>query len=468
MNLMQYILISSVCLTVFYLFYLLLFRNETNFRQLRFYLLISILLSILMPLNGFRLHILPEKHQQTLVIEKLKDPGSAYVIKQIDKPKVNWISVLKWSYLVVLWVLLSRILVQMTAMGLIYAKSKKERMGKCVLVYNTRFRNVFSFFNLIFLTEKSSTKEDLHQIILHEKIHASQYHSFDILLIELLAAVMWFNPLVWKMRNSLQLVHEYLADEGALSTGIDKLRYQTLLVNQVTEEKLICFSSSFNHSLIKKRMIMMNKRKFNHKTKVKIFTLIPVTAISLVIVACFNGFFPPVLHAESNLTRVYALTDRSHRGVDTVKVAIRQIRGADTSARQKVYIVHVDPKDTSKVTYILDGAEVDDISGINPDSLQSVEVNKSKRTVILRSKGNGKGADKRIEIVHRSNKDVDSTKVDVVYMVNNLKVSKKDVEKISPGDIETVEVINDKKIVKKLTSEDTNAIIIVTTKKREK
>lgn len=464
MNLMQYILISSVCLTVFYLFYLLLFRNETNFRQLRFYLLISILLSILMPLNGFRLHILPEKHQQTLVIEKLKDPGSAYVIKQIDKPKVNWISVLKWFYLVVLWVLLGRILIQMTAMGLIYAKSKKERMGKCVLVYNTRFRNVFSFFNLIFLTEESSTKEDLHQIILHEKIHASQYHSLDIVLIELLAAVMWFNPLVWKMRNSLQLVHEYLADEGALSTGIDKLRYQTLLVNQVTEEKLICFSSSFNHSLIKKRMIMMNKRKFNHRTKVKIFTLIPVSVISLVVVACVNGFFPPVIQAEDNPGKVYGLVyskDKLHPGVDTVKVAIRQIKGADTSHVQKVFIVNVDKKDSSKVTYILDGAEIDDISNVNPDSIQSVDVNKSKWSIVITSKK--KGADNKNKGSYRT---CDGSPTHIGYIVDSIEVSKKDIEKISPGDIEKVEVIKDKEMVKKRIAQDKDAVIIIKTKKK--
>jgi gliding motility-associated protein GldM len=100
---------------------------------------------------------------------------------------------------------------------------------------------------------------------------------------------MWFNPLIWMMRNSMQLVHEYLADEGALSTGIDKLKYQALLINQVTEERLICLSSSFNHSLIKKRMIMMTKSKFNQRTKLKILTLVPVAVILFLGVACING-----------------------------------------------------------------------------------------------------------------------------------------------------------------------------------
>jgi hypothetical protein len=223
-------------------------------------------------------------------------------------------------------------------------------------------------------------------------------------------------------------------------------------------------------------MIMMNKRKFNHRTKVKLFTLIPVSVISLVIVACVNGFFPPVLHAENNHNKVSGSVDKSrlYNGDtmlhgDTIKViGYGQAKGSDKSARQKVYIVHVDPKDTTKVTYILDGAEIHDISGVNPDSIRSVDVYKSKGLVVIRSKGNGTGADNRIEIVHRRTKDVDSTKVDVVYMVNNLKVSKEDIEKISPEDIERVEVFNDKEMVKKLASGNTNSIIIVTTKKKTK
>jgi gliding motility-associated protein GldM len=87
----------------------------------------------------------------------------------------------------------------------------------------------------------------------------------------------------------MQLVHEYLADEGALSTGIDKLKYQALLINQVTEERLICLSSSFNHSLIKKRMIMMTKSKFNPGAKLKILALVPLATILFLGVACVNG-----------------------------------------------------------------------------------------------------------------------------------------------------------------------------------
>jgi len=130
-------------------------------------------------------------------------------------------------------------------------------------------------------------------------------------LIELLSAVMWFNPLVWMMKNSVQLVHEYLADEGVLNTGTDKLRYQALLINQIAEERLICLSSSFNHSLIKKRMIMMTKSKFNRGSKLKIFALIPLATILFIGVACING-----QEVNKNSKAFTVVVDAGHGGKD--------------------------------------------------------------------------------------------------------------------------------------------------------
>jgi hypothetical protein len=84
-------------------------------------------------------------------------------------------------------------------------------------------------------------------------------------------------------------VHEYLADEGVLSTGIDRLQYQALLVNQVAEERIICLSSGFHHSLIKKRLIMMTKNKPDQDPKLRILSLVPIALFLFVGVACING-----------------------------------------------------------------------------------------------------------------------------------------------------------------------------------
>ena len=194
------------------------------------------------------------------------------------------------------------IVIQFIKILWLYSVSKKTHHDKGVILYNERIKSPFSFFRWIFIPEYISDIEEQESIIIHESIHASQYHSFDNLLIELMAALMWFNPLVWFMKKSLHLVHEYLADEGTLGTGVDRLRYQALLINQVTEERLICLSSSFNNSLIKKRMIMMTKSKTNCQKKLNVLTLLPLSAILFLMVALLNGLFPGEVKAGGTET----------------------------------------------------------------------------------------------------------------------------------------------------------------------
>jgi len=212
---------------------------------------------------------------------------------------INWLIAATMLYLVITFLLLFRIALQLIILTIQFIKSDKVKVSDCILLYNHRFMHTFSFFRWIFVQSGSASNDDITHIIAHEKIHVNQYHSFDLLLMELLTAVMWFNPLIWMMKNSMQLVHEYLADEGAIGSGIDPLRYQTLLINQVTEEKLICLSSSFNHSLIKKRMNMMTTKKISTKSKPKLLALTLVSAMLFVITAIANGFFSEDIKAAN-------------------------------------------------------------------------------------------------------------------------------------------------------------------------
>ncbi len=201
---------------------------------------------------------------------------------------LDLISIFSAIYIVIVLLLLSRFLIHLHKIVHLYRSCEKIKQGELTLLINKKIESPFSFFSCIFVPDNWLKDPENREILTHEKIHASQYHSLDIILIELISAVMWFNPLIWMMKRSIQLVHEYLADEGVLNTGTDKLRYQALLINQVAEEKLICISSSFNHSLIKKRMNMMTKSKFNRGSKLKILMLIPLAAITFIGVAITN------------------------------------------------------------------------------------------------------------------------------------------------------------------------------------
>lgn len=205
------------------------------------------------------------------------------------KHHLNLLTVLTVLYLIGFAFILLRMLFSLAVIFRLYFVSAKKRMDGFKLLIKYSVKAPFSFFKWVFISQKMFTEDNYREIILHEKVHVSQYHSIDIIVIELLSAVMWFNPFVWKMRNSVQLVHEYLADEGVLNTGIDRLQYQALLVNQVAEERLICLSSGFHQSQIKKRLIMMTKNKTDQNPKLRILYLLPIVLLLFIGVAYVNG-----------------------------------------------------------------------------------------------------------------------------------------------------------------------------------
>ena len=271
MDLIQYLLLSTVCLSVSYLAFRIIFKREIGFRQQRIFLMTSVAFSLIMPLSGIRVEIAdlfgrklePVSNFQLSALENVQQPVSN--AGQSLFPGITDLLLSMYAIIVVLCIAV--IVMQLIKILWLYSVSKKTQHRNGVILCNKSIVSPFSFFRWIFIPEHVSDREERESIIVHESIHVSQYHSFDNLLIELTAAVMWFNPLVWMMKKSLHLVHEYLADEGTLGAGIDKTMYQALLINQVAEERLICLSSSFNNSLIKKRMIMMTKSKNNHPNK---------------------------------------------------------------------------------------------------------------------------------------------------------------------------------------------------------
>ena len=295
----QYILISTACLSICYGSYMLFFRNQENYNQLRLFLLSSLFIAMILPSLpvGIQIYLLENNTIDScnlMVNEDLGEVGQEVKVDQLienaDTIKLSTEEVLVVIYFLVVFGLLVKFLFNLIHVLILLKNSERLKKDGVTIVLNKKVKSPFTFFKWVFIPINQYNKPVNDEILIHEKVHALQYHSIDILLIELLSAVMWFNPLVWMMRRSIHLVHEFLADEGVLSTGIDRLRYQALLINQVAEERLICLSSGFNHSIIKKRMIMMTKkRNFNQSTKFRILILLPLVLLLLFGIACVNG-----------------------------------------------------------------------------------------------------------------------------------------------------------------------------------
>lgn len=296
-----YILLGTGCLTVSWLFYKALLEKETLIKTRRVYLLIAMVVSMLAPLNPLAIKT-PEFYTSrdttaTSDAGNHNEDVTGAVAGKAAVPKPGLQSKKEWDYKVILYIIyfsvtaffIMRIGRELYVIARCYRRSVKEKQDNYQIVWNDQFKASFSFFHLIFLNKNYLHEEELDKVLAHEKMHAKQRHSIDLLLMQLLTAFMWFNPFVWKMRNGVQLVHEYLADEGVLDSGINIVLYQQSLLDHVTESQLITISSTYKYSLIKKRFLMMSAKKAAPTTKYRILYLIPATLFMVLGVACVNG-----------------------------------------------------------------------------------------------------------------------------------------------------------------------------------
>jgi TonB family protein len=120
---------------------------------------------------------------------------------------------------------------------------------------------------------------NINAIIAHEKEHIRQAHWIDLLLLEIVSVLQWFNPFVWFLRWSIKETHEFLADEGTIHRGISKPAYLEVLMEYVLGTPGIGLTHSFNYSLSKKRIHMMKKEKSPNRRKLRLFILIPAVVV---------------------------------------------------------------------------------------------------------------------------------------------------------------------------------------------
>lgn len=145
----------------------------------------------------------------------------------------------------------------------------------------------FPPFSLLRYIMMSVSDYDRHRacILAHEQEHIRLGHTYDLLLLEVVKALQWFNPLVWMLEQDLKAIHEYEADMAVINQGIDAKTYQQLLVVKVMEDRLQPFSNNLAHGSLKKRIVMMYQKKSNRWKMLKALCLVPVSGLALYVFA---------------------------------------------------------------------------------------------------------------------------------------------------------------------------------------
>ena len=268
MNWWQYLLLVNLYLVLFYAFYTLLLRTETFFQLNRVYLVASAILSFLIPLMQSSwvktLFVTREVHNTLFVYTS---PEFVYHIKPATDSHITVGQVLLMIYVAGIAVLLTRLTVQ-----LLHLKRMINRPDKY---------GPFSFFRKISIADNAAANQ---VIMAHEEVHARQWHSADVLLMELISIINWFNPVVYLYRQSVKHIHEFIADSQAVKSGTDKADYALLLLSQTLKtQPHHLVNSFFNQSLLKKRIVMLKKNQSKRAALLKYGLSAPLFILMLIL-----------------------------------------------------------------------------------------------------------------------------------------------------------------------------------------
>ena len=302
--LLLYILKSTICLILFYLGFKALLSNDTSFRFNRWVLLGGIGICMLLPVIKIQtseplliqqpiIHLEKMIAGEETVAIHLPDNNSGVDITPVTGPArmIDWgqiIALLYWAGVVFC---LMTTLLSFRKMFVLIRSGRKLQQGRYTLIIVPSCVSPFSWGRYIILSEEDYEKYP-DEILTHEMMHLKSHHSIDLLFMECILWLHWFNPAIWLLKRELKDIHEYQADKGVLTQGVDATKYQLLLVKKAVGSSLYTLANSFNHSKIKKRITMMLKGKSNNWARLKLLLLVPVGLIVL------NAFARPEVNRQ--------------------------------------------------------------------------------------------------------------------------------------------------------------------------
>ena len=274
-SLFQYILKSGGLLFLFYGCYRIFLRKETLFNFNRLFLLLGIFLSFTLPFVTMTKTIAVSFSQV--------ENNPQFTTDFIDKSSYNLTHI--YTLLMAIYgagtlFLLFKLIRQGIYLNTIIKKGERVAYNFVHLKSDAQI-HPFSFFNTIVYNPKNHSEKDLKAILAHEEVHAGQLHSWDILLMELVVAFHWINPIVWLYRIALKQNLEFLADTKNSHIKTNRKEYQYTLLKSTIGNKQLSIVNPFFNSLIKKRIVMINQNQ-SHKSKAfKSLFILPFLALFL-------------------------------------------------------------------------------------------------------------------------------------------------------------------------------------------
>jgi bla regulator protein blaR1 len=273
---MEYLIKASAVIAIFYVCYKLFLQRETFFESNRWFLLIGIIVAFAIPLVVIPIYVTVE----SLPLENIIISSDNSPIGIVEKP-FDILQLISIIYLFGVVLFLGKILLQFGSLKFLLLSNNKHKRGSYTFIKTNSNTHPFSFFKWIVYNPKQFNKDELQQIITHEKVHARQYHSIDIILTQISSIVFWFNPFVWLYKKAMEQNLEFIADKSTQEQINCKKSYQHLLLKTSVPHYKMALANNFYNSLIKKRIVMLHKSKSNKFRVWKYALILPVLALFL-------------------------------------------------------------------------------------------------------------------------------------------------------------------------------------------
>jgi len=280
----------TLLIFVFYAFYRVLIAKETFHRLNRLIILSTATLSLILPIFAITLH-------KTVVVQAISAEAPAAqsavteghavttpLLSAVTSPDI-WTTIIAVVFLAGAIFTLGHFLFSLFKLRQLISQCHQYpyKDGATIAV-SDRPVSPFSWMHTIVLSQSDYEDHD-EALLAHEMGHIRNHHSMDVMFMELLSVIQWFNPVVWMLRDELRAIHEYEADQAVLSQGFNAIQYLHLLIRKAVGESGYSLTNGISHSTLKKRVNMITKKKSSRIKWIKVLYILPVVAASLVATA---------------------------------------------------------------------------------------------------------------------------------------------------------------------------------------
>jgi len=486
----QYILECIAFQLLFLVIYDFFLKKETFFQWNRVYLLGTFLLSLILPwvkIEAFKQQVPQTFAQYPEYLWGLQNEAVVVQVQESSSWNFTWQEGIFYGGMLVALVLFG---LKIRQLYLLRKSGEKISYPLFTQIVIENSNIAFSFFKSIFIGDKVlKMKHDT--IIAHELVHIKQRHTYDLLFFELMRIVGWFNPLVYVYQNRISELHEFIAD-AQVSKEHKSDHYEQLLAQVFQTEHISFINQFFTKSLIKKRIVMLQKSKSKKIWQLKYLLLVPMVLGILFYTSCEMS--PKSENNESiNGTSLSTSVDVPYAVVDEVPIfpgcedaddkracfneKIQKHIGKHFNYPQEAQDANIEGRVSTMFTISSEGT-IENIKMRGPDKLLEDEVERIIKRLPKMSPGKQSGKPVNVpfsipvvfklqegstaNMVSEISKE---SEVEPLYYINDRKITKLEMEAIDPNTIESIFILKDEKAIEKYGEEGKNGVVEIKIKK---